>query len=187
MAVTFDIGAALKVARSLGSLDDALPRIQERATGTFKRRIEAEAGRAVSARFNVSPTIVRAGLMAVASKNVVELTGSGTALELIDFGGEWGGRLTPGASAQRLRGGPREVDRGSFIPTKVPWKHIMRRADSNRFAGVRVQRLPIKIVYGPSAGAMLLSPAVGSQLREFGARILTEEIDRLIAVELAGL
>ena len=186
MSVRFDIGAALRVARQAELLPGALDRVEQRATSTLTRRLKAEAGRAVPARFNVAPKLVRDRLRVVnEGRGVVALIGSGKPLELRHFGGEYGGRLTPGASAQILVGGERRTRKGSFVrKSDGRTGQILTRAESKRSIGQRVQRLPIKTEYGPDVGSMLLSGQVGSELAQFGQRILADEVARLVAVEL---
>jgi hypothetical protein len=86
-----------------------------------------------------------------------------------------------------LVGGERKIAPGTFVRKRDPQRRIMVRAPSKRDAGQRVQRLPIKTVYGPDVGSMLLSDKVGGELAAFGARILEDEVARLVAVELKGL
>lgn len=187
MSTTLDIGAALRTARQLELVAGGAERVAQRASATLSRRLQAESARVLPRRFNVQPKIVRPR-MAVSQPRpgVVELAGSGRPLELQHFGGEWGGRLTPGASAQILVGGERRIRAGSFIRARDPQKKIMVRAKSKRHEG-RVNRLPIRTLYGPSVGDMLLSDLVADELIGFGSRILSDEIGRLVAVELRGL
>jgi hypothetical protein len=186
MPVTLDIGAALRAARQVDGLARGIPRMQQRAIGTLRRRLQPEAARAVPARFNVAPRDVRARVnVTLEGRDTVALIGSGVPLPAHLFGGEYGGRLSPGASWQVLASGPRKIRPGTFVRKRDRKGKIMTRA-ADAF-GQRVQRLPIKTVYGPSVGAMLLSDTVGQKLGEFGARIMDDEVARLIAVELAGL
>lgn len=188
MSVDLDIGAALRSARQVEGLVGAIPRVQQRALSTLQRRLQAQAGRAIPARFNVQAKHVKARLtVAAEGRNAVTLTGSGKPLPAHLFGGEYGGRLTPGASWQVLVGGERKVDPGTFVRKNDPERKIMVRANSARDIGQRVQRLPIKTVYGADVGSMLLSDQVSDELIEFGARILDDEVARLVAVELRGL
>ncbi len=188
MSVNFDIGAALRVAREVERLPGAIERMKERAKGTLKRRLQAQAARVLPARFNVKPAVIRPRLsVGTEGRDVVTLTGSGRALPAHVFGGRYGGRASPGASWQVLVGGEGRVRPGTFVRKNDPEKKIMVRVPSRRDIGQRVQRLPIKGVYGPSVGSMLLSDQVGSGLAEFGAAILAVEVARLRAVELRGL
>lgn len=187
MSINIDIGAALRTARQLTQVAGGVERVKQRAIVTLQRRLQAESARVIPRRFNVAAKLVRPRLtVREARPGVVELVGSGNPLELQHFGGEWGGRLTPGASAQILVGGERRVRKGSFVRKRDSARKIMIRADSKKHDG-RVQRLPIKTLYGPDVGSMLLSDNVANELLEFGRRILDSEVARLVAVELQGL
>jgi hypothetical protein len=186
VSLQIDIGAALRVARTLDLVEGGVERVQKRATVTLLRRLQAETARVVPRRFNVAAKLVRPRLTVKEERpGVVQLIGSGNPLELHVFGGEYGGRLTPGASAQISAAGERRFRLGSFIRKNDRLKKIMTRAGTA--GGGRVQRLPIKVEYGADVGSMLLSDNVAGELLGFGRRILEDEVARLVAVELRGL
>ena len=187
---TFDLRGLVRQAARLGKLTpQVLAQVEQRTMSTLARRLPVEASRLASEQIvNLPRAIVRKGLSARASgpagERAVVLTGSRTRIPLSKFGGRYGGRRTPGATAQPYRDGGRVTYKSSFaikgrgirggIWTRLP-KHAPTKPgiDRNRFI---IQRK------GPSISRAILDRKHGDiipALSDFAGTVLSSEAQRL--------
>lgn len=168
-----DVSAAFhREASRIGAIARDSDKAIERAAGTLARRLPVEARRDIQNEYNLPATRVRAGLSVSRGGGFVELRASKRGIGLINFGGGWAGRKSPGAYAKVFKGEARHNYGGTFIAT-------VRGGNRQIFDRTSKARLPIKTLYGPSIASMLRKPDRRARLSLLGRDILNAEFRRL--------
>jgi hypothetical protein len=182
MSVRFDISAALRTATRLGATARELEQIKQRAVGTLRRRLQVEAGRVLGETLNLKRSEIANRITVTSGSDrggdYVQLVASGRRIPLANFGAQWGGRSTPGATAQVFRDQARRTYKSAFI--RGDSKQVATRVDGGRG---KVGRAPLRGLFGPSVADMLLysGPAAAApQLMKFGREVFATEIERLL-------
>lgn len=182
--------------RAFGRLDrlgpEAVARVRKRAVVTLSRRIAVQGARMLSEEVTLKRSDIRNRIKAVSGElnagrtQFVDVIGSNVRLNLALYAGKWGGTKTPGATAQVFKDTPRRTYKSAFINRKSG--NILERAFKGGGAPAegkkRYGRLPIRQLRGPSIGSLLISPGIGSRIISEGRRIVVDEVNRLIDVEL---
>lgn len=172
-------GLAERVGRAVSRFGTA----EQKAKAGLRRRMEPAAAREIRKLINV-PRRALGNSMRVQERisrngDALSLWASAREIPLIEFSGRWGGRKTPGATAQVFRG---QVDtyNGAFIATIQGRRAIRVRTYAG--AGKRVARGPVRMLYGPSplymlrptdppgrlsSAALIISRNVTTELRDF--------------------
>lgn len=161
-------------------------RVTARAVSTLRRRIGPEANRELAEDLNLPARQISQRTHVTGGQDFVEVTGSGHAIPLSLFSAKWGGRSTPGATAQVFRSG----DRRTYVSTFIAKGVVYTRAKKGT---KRVGRLPIRQLFGPDIGSILISShggpsgQIAGRLAAFARDILAAEVERLIAVEVQSI
>lgn len=159
--------------RQIASASDNTPRDMKRALGTARRVLPAEATKAARAVYAVKRERI-AKAWGISEVNVADLsfvlTGFRKPISLMSYQVREGARAL---IARVLLGKPSMKVRSGFIAASpagavLPWK---REGD---------ERLPIKVLYGPSTADMLNNPRVADPLGEAFVRRMTAELLRLL-------
>lgn len=142
-------------ARLEGVSERRLLQAGNRAISSVRRRFEPAAKRAIRTNYNIKAGDL-SGQFKVMSGNdgtgeYMELAASNRAVPLINFGGRWRGRRSPGATAQ-IRKGERKTYQSAFIATINGRRGMYARQfsrDSNSPSG-RDPRNKLRRLTGPS-------------------------------------
>lgn len=170
----------------------------ERAKSSLARRFQPTAKREIRKEYGVKQATLNKR-MAVASGirqkgDYVSLQASVRRISLLEFGGKWGGRETPGATASIVLGGSKTY-RGAFVAS-VGWRGSSGKAVKGGTAtkaiyarsmganGRRAGRGPLVRLYGPSVFEML-SP--GSHTNSPALRVRTAVISQLESFHVTEL
>ena len=186
MPVKFDIEAVRRSAARLGLTAKAVATLETRLKGTLRRRMVVEAKRDMAAETLVPKDRLAADLGGRTTESGVEIVGRRRGIGLINYAGEWGGRTSPGATAQVIRG-ERETIKGAFVAPLGNARQIVKRvgpkviATKGRYKGQKRQR--IEVEYGPSVGALLSNKKRGDRLEAFAAKVAIAEVDRLLDIK----
>lgn len=180
------------LARIAAALDGVGPegvaKADKKAVATVRRRFEPAAKRLIRENYNVKAKDL-AGKFSV---EVSELAGAGTVLRLrastsktplAEFGGQWGGRKSPGATAAIGKGQGRKVYHEAFIATIDGRRRMLVRQfsrDSHLKSG-RDPRNKLRRLSGPSPYQMVRG--VGDD----NAQRLSREMNELRANEIVRL
>lgn len=165
-------------ARLDGVSEASIRKADQRAMASVKRRFEPVAKRVLRQKYNIAvgklsgQFQVRTG--SGSDGESIELFAATKKLPLIDFGGKWGGRRTPGATAQILREA-RKTYKSAFIATINGRKEILERQISAaaRTPSGRDPRNKLRRLRGPSPWQMVKgiddvnARAIASELNEF--------------------
>lgn len=150
-------GLADDVGNPLSAYDLAV----QRAKAGLVRRAGPAASRNIRAQYNVKAGALTNKLRVEEGTrgrrgdedDLLSIWASTRRISLIDFGGRWNGRRSPGATAQVQRTGGRRVYSHAFIATVKGRRAIrVRTTDST---GRRVGRGPLRMLRGPSPYEML--------------------------------
>lgn len=158
-----------------------------RASGTLLRRLPAEAKRDIRREYNLKAGRVSKDLRASrVGDGVIELVGYRRPIGLIQYGGRWGGRRTPGATYQIGRGGQRKTMDGTFIVTGLSGnRHIYESYGPptlmfrGHYAGE--MKWQISARYFGSIAGFLVQKGRPDRLAEYADEILRKEFDRIRA------
>lgn len=177
MAAKFDIAPALQAALRLGRTAQQLQQLQQRATGTLRRRMPVAARRDIQQEYNLTASRINKGLTATAIEGGVQITGSSRGIGLLQFGA----RQTRKGVTYAIKRGQRQLEESAFI--QVPAK--ARASGPQVFVrkyqgGKRVGRYPIVREFGPQIAQMLRRPDRRDRLVEVQTDILQAEIRRLL-------
>lgn len=160
---------------------------ESRAKVSLMRRVQPLASRLVREHYNVPAGTLRGSTRLVDGTHrdgdYLSLWASARRLSLIEFGGRWGGRTTPGATAEVLRS-QRRTYQGTFIATVKGVKAIRARTYQN---GRRAPRGPLTMYRGPSVLEMLRpgdTPGPYQQASLAIARGLTTQLTDFYIAEL---
>lgn len=182
------------LARIAAALDgvgpEAIAKADAKAVGTVKRRFEPAAKRVIRERYSVLAgdlagkfTVTQRGGENPADGVVLQLNASVRKLPLINFGGRWGGRMTPGATAAISKGEGRKVYHSAFVASIKDKPHMLVRQfsrDSNSPSG-RDPRNKLRRLSGPSPYQMVRGTDDGNAQR------LSREMNELRATEIVRL
>lgn len=159
------------LARRLQAVAQDAPRVFAQAASTVARASKTEAKREITAVYGLPQKRVDDGLRSYARGADIITTASAKGVTLQSFGGR---QTKHGYSAAVLRG-RRQVIRKGFTPAKfggVPFKRV------------GTERLPIKVLYGPSVAAMLRNREISERFVVRRAIRAREELTRRIFREL---
>ena len=159
------------LARRLQAVAQDAPRVFAQAASTVARASKTEAKREITAVYGLPQKRVDDGLRSYARGADIITTASAKGVTLQSFGGR---QTKRGYSAAVLRG-KRQVIRKGFTPAKfggVPFKRVGS------------ERLPIKVLYGPSVAAMLRNREISERFVVRQAIRAREELTRRIFREL---
>lgn len=182
------------LARIAAALDgvapEAIARADAKAVGTVKRRFEPAAKRLIREKYNVRAselaskfTVTERGGDSPGDGIVLHLNASVRKLPLISFGGRWGGRKTPGATASIGKGEGRKVYHSAFVASVKGKQHMLVRQfsrDSNSPSG-RDPRNKLRRLSGPSPYQMVRGNGDENALR------LSRDMNTLRAQEIVRL
>jgi hypothetical protein len=124
----------------------------KRSIVTVARRAEPLAKREVLKGFNIAEAKLAGKFRAVTTPDSLRLFASDRRFAVIDFGGQWGGRTTPGATARIEASGAPQTFKGAFIASVKGRQSIRERSIRG---GKRAGRGPLIIVRGPSPKDMI--------------------------------
>jgi len=172
-------------AARLGVAAKGLTILQKRVKSTVSRYLLVEARRDMRLETTVPAARVSADMRVRLTEYGVDLIGVGRGIGLVNFDGKWGGRLTPGATAQVIKSGPVQLEIGSFI-AELPGgaRQIVSRygpkvrASKGNYAGQMRQKLLVE--YGPSVAKLLSNSKRRRRLIDFANEIAIKEADRLL-------
>lgn len=182
--VTIDTSPLRHHAGRLSRLaDTARERVVTRTIGTLRRKVLTEARRAMAQQFGVGVQAIGQRITAETDADSLTVYGTSGRLSLHLFGGRYGGRKTPGATAEIKRGGRRVYASAFTIDSRGKTIYGRPLVASGRRAPRQFVRL-----HGPSVGSMFLgrggaggTPA--DAVSEIAQDIFRAEIDRLLTVE----
>lgn len=187
-AESFRPGLARIAAALDGVGPEAIAKADKKAVGTVRRRFEPAAKRLIRESYNVKAKDL-AGKFSV---QVSELAGSGTVLRLrastyktplAEFGGQWRGRKSPGATAAIGKGQGRKVYHEAFIATIDGRRRMLVRQFSrdSHLASGRDPRNKLRRLSGPSPYQMVRGTD------DSNAQRLSREMNELRATEIVRL
>ena len=177
MAAKFDISPALQAALRLGRTAAQLKQLQQRATGTLRRRMPVAARRDIQQEYNLTASRINKGLRSSPIDGGVQITGSARGIGLIQFGA----RQTAKGVSYAIRKGQRELEQGAFIQTPAKSSASGKQVFVRKYqGGKRVPRYPLVREYGPQIAQMLRRPERRERLIEIQSDILQAEIRRLL-------
>jgi len=159
------------LARRLQAVAQDAPRVFAQAASTVARASKTEAKREITAVYGLPQKRVDDGLRSYARGADIITTASAKGVTLQSFGGR---QTKRGYSAAVLRG-RRQVIRKGFTPAKfggVPFRRV------------GTERLPIKVLYGPSVAAMLRNREISERFVVRQSIRAREELTRRIFREL---
>lgn len=154
-----------------GEISSAVPEV----AAELLRKLPSKAKAEIRRLYAIPARKLSGVLSTRRSSDAVELVGSGQGMSLVTFGGQYGGRSTPGATVRVTQSRGRAVVLGSFIPKSIPQIFEREKLPS----GARVGRYPIKKLWGPSGAQMLK--------REEVVENITDEADIVMAEKAAKL
>jgi len=149
----------------------------KKARVSTSRRAESFAKEEIQKDFNIRSGLLSGKFRVVDSGDAIRLFASQRRVPLLEFGGRWGGRKTPGATAEIERGN-RETFASSFIAT-VKGKRAVRVR--KKVGDKRVRRGPLKMLYGPSPKDMVTGQRSDPETRNPEGRYPRDLRKRLIA------
>lgn len=138
------------LARRLQSVARDVPRVFAQAASSVARASTTEAKREITAIYGATQKRVGEGLRSYASGSDVITKGAGKSVTLQSFGG----RQTARGYSAAVRRGARKVIRGGFTPPKLAGLPFKREG---------AERMPIKVLYGPSVATMLRNREVSER------------------------
>ncbi len=141
-------GLSELVGRYVGRVDVA----KKRATVSLARRAGPAVSREIRGAFNVRARQLSGKITAKSTGDSLRIYAFDRRIPLMEFGGKWAGRKSPGAMASVLRGQP-EIYAHSFIRTVSGLRSIRVRQQRG---GGRVPRGPLQMLYGPSPRDMII-------------------------------
>ena len=159
------------LARRLQAVAQDAPRVFAQAASTVARASKTEAKREITAVYGLPQKRVDEVLRSYASGTDIITMASAKGVTLQSFGGR---QTKRGYSAAVLRG-KRQVIRKGFTPAKfggVPFRRV------------GTERLPIKVLYGPSVAAMLRNREISERFVVRQSIRAREELTRRIFREL---
>ncbi len=161
----------------VGQIVRRADRAAQRAKVSTARRVQPIAREEVLKTFNIRPGHLSKKFRTVTTGDTVRLFASERQFPLIAFGGKWGGMLTPGASAEVVRGN-REVFQSSFIASIKGLRSIrVRKQRGNR----RAPRGPLQILRGPSPRDMVTGRRSDPETRSPQGLYANPPAERIIA------
>lgn len=186
LGVSFEMDAALSVARNLGILASRLPLFQRRAIGTLRRRIFTEARRDIQLEYNLGALRINKDLRTKQTPNGVTVTGYFRGIGLRNFSGRQTGKgvtssiflgkrsLRPGAFFAGLKRGGAAAGNEQAVKRGSP-KRLMTEG---RYKGKI--REPLVAQYGPTVAQMLSKGRRPERLAEYARGVLRDDIERQI-------
>lgn len=140
-----------KLARDLARVAIDAPKTFAQATASVARASKTEAKREIAAIYALPQRRIDQGLAVSTKGYEVSTTAKSKGVSLQSFGGRW---LPKRGYAATIRKGRRIVIAGGFTPAKfsgLPFKRV------------GPQRMPIKVLYGPSVAAMFRNREVAER------------------------
>ena len=184
--MTYRVTGLFELEKSLNAMAKATARAESRAVGRVATSIITAQSRAVVQRLNLKVSRVKEAVR-IASKPTPEqprviVEVKRRAVGLIEFGGQWRGPKSAGATVLVLKGGGRKTLDGAFIATG-------RGGNRQIFERKKKARLPIKALYGPSVFSQFRREDIQEVGRKTWETRLPIELQREIAFALkqAGL
>ncbi len=181
--VSFDVQGDLAARRELGAFAAQLPKLQERAIGTLRRRLSVEARRDIQREYNLKAARVRKDLSIRSLPDGLKLVGHFRGIGLRNFGARVVKR-GKGVTAAILRG-RRSLYPGAFEAPLIGGNvHIVSRSGPKRLmtAGRYKGKLrqPLHVEYGATLAQMLRKGRRPERLADFARNILRAEVERLL-------
>lgn len=199
------------LAKRLGHAVKRADRAKLRAVAGLKRKVPVMAKRAVVDEYNIPKSKLAKSFRVHTTPVTLNLLASGLKFGLEEFGGKWGGRRTPGATAEIIRG-KRTSYRHAFMARgrrrgrETELIYLRRSAylggsyavdvtGHQRSKQAKVRRDPILALGGPSAYMMvsgrdssgkIVYPRIYATLEEEMITWYVRELRRLYAVEARG-
>lgn len=178
--VSIEMQGALAAGRELRELADQLPRLQERAIATLRRRLPVEARRDIQAQYNILAGRVRQDLSVRNRDDGISLVGHFRGIGLRNFRAR---QTRRGVTSSIFRGAGRSLDPGAFMaPLTGGGVHAVERfgpkrvMTSGRYVGKR--RQPLHVLYGPTLAQMLRKGRRPERLADYSRNLLRAEVDR---------
>jgi hypothetical protein len=182
VALNFELQGALEVSRALGAAARNLPKIQQRAIGTLRRRLPVQARRDIQAEYALAAARINKDLGVGNIAGGLRLTGYFRGIGLRNFAAR---QTRPGVTASVFRG-QRTLREGTFMaPLLNGGVQVVRREGEprlmtkGRYAGKK--RQPLVVEYGPSVAQMLRKGRRPERLVDFARGLLSNEVDRQLA------
>jgi hypothetical protein len=182
IGVNFVLQGALEVSRALGASARNLPKIQQRAIATLRRRLPVQARRDIQAEYAIPAGRLNKDLGVGNIAGGLRLTGYFRGIGLRNFAAR---QTKPGVTASVFRG-KRTLREGTFMaPLLGGGVQVVHREGEprlmtkGRYAGKR--RQPLVVDYGPSAAQMLRKGRRPERLVDFARGVLASEVDRQLA------
>lgn len=185
MGAVFDTRALSADVRLLRLQSDAFARIKSRVATALQRRMPPQAKRDIGAEYNLAASRIAKGITTTRRSDGIELVGSGRQVGLVSFGARWGGRKTPGAVVEVIRGKGRKTIAGAFIRAPggragATGPQVFQRATIN---GRRAPRYPLVRVPSVTVAQMLKKDGRRERLDAYAAEVAAKEADRLLALK----
>jgi hypothetical protein len=182
IGVNFVLQGALETSRALGVASRDLPKIQQRAIGTLRRRLPVQARRDIQAEYALTAARINKDLGIGVIAGGLRLTGYFRGIGLRNFAAR---QTKPGVTASVFRG-QRSLREGTFMAPLLGGNvQVVRREGEprlmtkGRYAGKR--RQPLVVEYGPSVAQMLRKGRRPERLVDFARGVLASEVDRQFA------
>lgn len=190
--ISFDLTGALAASRNLGIFAQSLPKIQQRALGTLRRRIGTEARRDIQREYRITANRLNSSLK-VSSNNRsggLRITGFWRGIGLRNFSARATGK---GVTSGIFKSGKRSLRESAFFAPLLGGgeggnRHVVKREGDKRvmtkgrYAGKT--RQPVAVQYGPTAAQMLRKEGRPQRLADFAIGVLGKEMTRLIESQL---
>jgi len=196
--MTYRVAGLFELERAYNAMAKATAKAEARAVGRVSTTIVNNQSRAVVQRLNLKVSrvkeAVRIAVKPTAEQPRVVIEIKRRPVGLIEYGGQWRGRKSEGASAIVLKGSGRSTLGGTFIAAGLKSnRQIFERtgkfkvASQGRYAGER--RETLKAFYGPSVFSQFRREDIIEVGRKTWEERLPVELQREIAFALkqAGL
>lgn len=191
-ARTSNRAAIARIRARLDGVSEAnINKAANRASVSAKRKFEPAAKRVIRSIYNVKLRDLGGKFQVRTGSDdegeFIALSASTRGIPLINFGGRWGGRKTPGATAS-IQKGQSKVYQSAFIATIRGERKLVARQLLRGGGGRRHPREKLRTLLGPSPFQMLEGPneanalAVADEVRDFFA----SEIERQLTLGKGG-
>jgi hypothetical protein len=179
MPATIDLTALERQAAAFGVRAKTASQLPDRLATFLSRRLPPEAKRDIGKQYNLRPSRIAQGLRTLARSGAVELTASGSGINLIEFGA----RQTPTGVTATVENGkaPRQIPHG-FIATAPNGKRLAFIRDL--VGGRRTGRLPMRGLFGAYIAEMLRNGDREKRLSDFAQEGCANEAARLLDMEI---
>ncbi len=191
LAFRFELQGALAVSRNLGVLASRLPKIEQTAMATLRRRLYTQARRDIQAEYSVGAQRIAKDLRTRVQGDIVSVTGYFRGIGLRQFGARDLRKSRRGVSYTIFSGHRSREPKAFFASLKrggaaAGNEHVVQRLKQRRVMTAGRYKGKVRNVleteYGPTVAQMLRKGRRPERLADFARGVLRAEVERLLRV-----